>query len=334
MELLDWIPLGIVLVDTAGRVCLVNRAAGVLAGREPAECMGLQAREVFRLEGPAGEDAWERVETAPSWASGTPEREGRLTTAKGVEVPVSFTFRRVPDGLLLLFRHQASISWMRRSVAEMVAAVSHELRSPLTSVKGFTATLLKSWERFGEEEKKHMLLTVNSDADRLGRLIQDLLDASRIEAGRLRVVRRPMDPVRAAEEAVERARSQGAEVELEVEVGLPQVRADPDRVSQVLDNLVSNAIRHGGGRVRLRVFRRDGELLYAVSDEGPGIPPEDLGKIFGKFYGRGRGERKLGTGLGLYISRGIAEAHGGRLWAESQLGQGATFYFSLPLGEG
>jgi signal transduction histidine kinase len=225
--------------------------------------------------------------------------------------------------------------------AGLISTVAHELRSPLTSVKGFTSTLLRRWDRFTDDQKRLMLTTVEADADRVTRLITELLDISRIDAGRLQVRRQPVDLGPLALARVERAEVAGearGRVEVTVEPDVPEVWADPDRIQQVLDNLVENALRHGEGTVRLTV-RRDTDpgaplpdgpgVEVVVEDEGEGIAAEHLGLVFTKFW---RGARRGGTGLGLYVVRGLVEAHDGRISVGVSEHGGARFRFTLPVG--
>jgi signal transduction histidine kinase len=202
----------------------------------------------------------------------------------------------------------------------------------LTSVKGFTATLLTKWERFNDEQKKLMLQTVNSDADRVTRLISELLDVSRIEAGRLElrkqvvdipaVVQRDFDARLAAGEHADRFR-------LETSGDLPEMWVDPDKLAQVIGNLVENGVRHGAGEVTVTVTPFGDGAEVTVSDEGDGIPTQALGRIFTKFW---RGGSRGGTGLGLYIAKGIVEAHGGTIEAGRSPDGGAVLRFTLPAG--
>jgi signal transduction histidine kinase len=238
---------------------------------------------------------------------------------------------------------------LERSRADLVSTVAHELRSPLTSVKGFTATLLAKWDRFSDEQKQLMLATVNADADRVTRLLTELLDVSRIDAGRLELRTQVVDLRRALERVVA-GRVAAGEPESRFDVRmldeLPEMWLDPDKVDQVLANLIENALRHGDGTVTVEVRRvqldaaesADGaseaeESIGAeviIRDEGAGIPEETLARIFTKFW-RG-GNRRGGTGLGLYIVKGIIEAHGGTIEAGRSPGGGAQFRFILPAG--
>ena len=219
-----------------------------------------------------------------------------------------------------------------RSRADLVSTVAHELRSPLTSVKGFTATLLAKWDRFNDEQKKLMLETVNADADRVTRLLTELLDVSRIDAGRLEMRKQVVDLPAAVRKAVA-GRVAGGDPEdrfvLHVEGELPEMWADPDKVDQVVGNLVENALRHGAGTVTVIVGPVPGGAEVVVEDQGEGIPPETAARVFTRFW---RGNRGRGTGLGLYIVKGLVEAHGGHVEVGEAASGGARFRFVLPAG--
>jgi signal transduction histidine kinase len=261
-------------------------------------------------------------------------REGPL---QGRELLVTAAYVREPDHALTRFvvvlRDSRARERSERSRADLVSTVAHELRSPLTSVKGFTATLLAKWDRFTDEQKQIMLQTVNADADRVTRLISELLDVSRIEAGRLELrkqvvdvaamVRREVDARVAAGEPADR-------FEVRVSEPLPELWADPDKLAQVLGNLVENALRHGAGHVTIAVApaAHDG-VTVVVTDEGEGIPEQARQHVFGKFW---RGDRRRGTGLGLYIAKGIVDAHGGTIEASRAPTGGAQLTFALPAG--
>jgi len=231
---------------------------------------------------------------------------------------------------------------LERSRAELVSTVAHELRSPLTSVKGFTATLLNKWGRFTDDQKRVMLETVNADADRVTRLITELLDVSRIESGRMEVHRQLVDlPDRARRIIAGRVVAGDAEDRYRLEVlgGLPETWLDADKIDQILGNLVENAVRHGAGIVTIVVETahldgQDGELeldavAVSVRDQGEGISPDVAPRVFRQFW---RGKRRGGTGLGLYIVKGLVEAHGGTIGVRCAPGGGAEFRFIVPAG--
>jgi signal transduction histidine kinase len=216
---------------------------------------------------------------------------------------------------------------------EIVSTVSHELRAPLTSVKGYTTLLINRWDRLGDEEKRMMLEQVNHDADRVTRLITELLDISRLESGRLVLRRQLVDLPGLAASVVAKVRLEYDTLDAETvfPAGFPKVYADPDKLEQVLTNLVENACKYGSPRgLRIEGLAGEHRVSVAVADRGEGIPAGDLGKVFTKFF-RGGAGRPTGSGLGLWISRGLVESHGGQLVAESNQGTGATFRFTLPL---
>jgi PAS domain S-box-containing protein len=231
---------------------------------------------------------------------------------------------------------------LERSRAELVSTVAHELRSPLTSVKGFTATLLNKWGRFTDDQKRVMLETVNADADRVTRLITELLDVSRIESGRMEVHQQLVDlPDRARKIIAGRVAAGDSEdrFRLEVRDGLPETWLDADKIDQILSNLVENAVRHGAGIVTIVVepARLDDEeatgepdaAAVAVRDQGEGIAPDVAPRVFRQFW---RGKRRGGTGLGLYIVKGLVEAQGGTIGVRRAPGGGAEFRFIVPVG--
>lgn len=219
------------------------------------------------------------------------------------------------------------------SAVEIIATVSHELRSPLTSIKGFTSLLLSRWDGISDDRKKEMLEAVRHDADRVTRMLTELLDISRLEAGRLHLSPRPLEIGPLIRSVVDKVAMAESELDATIDIAddVPEVMADGDKVEQVLTNLVENAAKYGSP-IGLRVTARltDEGVAVAVADQGAGIPAEDLDRVFERFYRREEG-RPTGTGLGLWISRGLVEAHGGTLTAASTEGQGTTFTFTLPL---
>jgi len=193
--------------------------------------------------------------------------------------------------VLIGLRSAAARERQERQQAELVATVAHELRSPLTSVKGFTATLLAKWERFTDAQRRLMLETVEADADRVTRLLTELLDVARIDAGRLELHRSLVDLAAAVRRQVEGMVAGGEPAErfvVRVEGPLPETWADADKVDQVLANLLDNAVRHGSGTVTATLAAVDGGTSVTVDDEGPGVPPEQAELVFTRFW---RGSR-------------------------------------------
>jgi len=241
--------------------------------------------------------------------------------------------------LLARVRAVARVKQAEQMQADLMSMVSHELRTPLSGILGFTELLLDG--QVAGEEAHEFLEIVHREATRLNRLVDDLLHVQRFESGREsfdfcpQAVQQLVAPLR----HTFRARQETHPLVLDLPADPPLVYADGPKIEQVLFNLVSNAIKFSpaGGEVRIRAWREPGEpggqVVVAVADHGLGIPPEDLERIFQKFYRVRTPDRRdiYGTGLGLTICRQIVEAHGGRIWVESELGQGSTFYFALPV---
>jgi PAS domain S-box-containing protein len=219
----------------------------------------------------------------------------------------------------------------------ILALVSHDLKNPLAVIFMTAARMLKApGGKDRRSESRKFIESVHRSAERMNRLIQDLLDVSSIEAGRLSIDKRPQSVASLVVDAVEAVQGQAAARSLRLETRFPQgnlcVYCDADRVSQVLANLLGNAIKftEPGGTILVRVEPRTNDVCFSVADTGPGIPAVDLPHVFDRFWRNPNPARK-GTGLGLSIAKGIVEAHGSHIWVESQVGRGSVFFFTLPL---
>jgi signal transduction histidine kinase len=220
---------------------------------------------------------------------------------------------------------------------ELFSTVAHEMRIPLTSIKGYSTALLMEETRFKPETQRELLEIIDKECDVLENLISDFLESSAIDAGTLKIdlqpVRLPLLVVTTADEIKHRFPKHSVLVDFTPE--FPLIDADPERILQVLRQLLDNAAKYSpqGGLLVLRGRVIKDQAIISLADEGIGIAPEDLNRLFDRFFRAksNSGTQIIGTGLGLPISRAIVEAHGGRIWAESQLGQGSIFYFSLPL---
>ena len=337
----DELPDGLVVADDAGRVIVFNRAAARLTNTEAEEAVGKFVSDILPFRDDDGRDWWVFVDPYHGLATRTRHPERSLFLSDGTELLVSVGYVR--DGrhgpvqrLVITLRGAQQRARLERSRAELVSTVAHELRSPLTSVKGFTATLLAKWHRFTDDQKRVMLETVNADADRVTRLITELLDVSRIESGRMEVHRQLVDiPDRARRLIAGRVAAGEAEerFRLEAAADLPETWLDADKIDQILGNLVENAVRHGAGIVTVVVERArvggDPAVAVSVRDQGEGIPPEVAPRVFRQFW---RGKRRGGTGLGLYIVKGLVEALDGDITVGRAPGGGAEFRFILPAG--
>jgi len=337
----DEIPDGLVVADDAGRVIIFNQAAARLTSVAAEEAVGKFVSDVLPFRDDDGRDWWVCVDPYHGLATRTRHPERSLYLTDGTELLVSAGYVRDGRGgpvrrLVITLRGAQQRARLERSRAELVSTVAHELRSPLTSVKGFTATLLAKWPRFTDNQKLVMLETVNADADRVTRLITELLDVSRIESGRMEVHRELVDvPERVRRFIAGRVAAGEPEdrYRLEVVSDLPDTWLDADKVDQILANLVENAVRHGAGIVTVVVERAriggDQAVAVSVRDQGEGIPPEMAHRVFRQFW---RGKRRGGTGLGLYIVKGLVEALGGDITVGRAPGGGAEFRFTVPAG--
>ncbi|MEJ7764241.1 MAG: ATP-binding protein [Acidimicrobiales bacterium] len=336
----DDLPDAVLQLDPGGVVADANRAALRLLGSDP---IGRPVGEACDPRTPTGQPLCEAgLPPSARLRSVTRIADQPVvvrTVAGERTVQVAGAYLRGEDGrllgALLSLRPPARRAHPAANPIEIVSTVSHELRSPLTSVKGYTSLLLNRWDRLKDEQKKMMLEQVNHDADRVTRLITELLDISRLELGRL-VLRRQMVDVRAvASSVVEKVAMDQPDLDATIVVTqeIPKVYADPDKVEQVLTNLVENACKYASPTgLRIAVEMGDERLVVSVSDRGEGISAADLPQVFRKFFRRDL-SKPTGTGLGLWISRGLVEAHGGKLTASSIEGQGTTFTFTLPLVE-
>jgi signal transduction histidine kinase len=218
--------------------------------------------------------------------------------------------------------------------ADFVSLVSHELRSPMAAVIGSARTLQVRWRELRPEQREAFLAVIADETTRLSALVGDVLDTSRIEAGTFSYVFSDVDLSAVVRDSVAAAEIGQDDVRLvsAVPAILPRVRGDAERLRQLVDNLISNAVKYSdaGGEVQVEAAANDGHVIVRVSDSGPGILSEHHGQIFEKF-GRAAGSAKPGTGLGLFLSRSFAEAHGGSLAVDSRPGEGATFTLTLPV---
>jgi len=345
----DDLPDGLVVADQAGRVTVFNRAASRLTGIPVDAALGKDVRDVLPLRDADDRCWWTQTRPYDGLCIRTRHPERSLYLPDGTEllVSVGYVRDRGADGgpqhgpgavrrLSIMLRGTQQRARAERSRADLVSTVAHELRSPLTSVKGFTATLLNKWPRFTDDQKLVMLETVNADADRVTRLITELLDVSRIESGRIEVHRELVDiPEQARRVIAGRVAAGEPEDRFRLEVGspLPETWLDADKVFQILANLIENAVRHGAGTVTIMVAPTGTEdapgVAVCVRDQGQGIAPEVAPRVFRQFW---RSKRRGGAGLGLYIVKGLVEAHGGVIAVHQAPGGGAEFRFTMPAG--
>jgi len=363
MACADELPDGLVIADHAGRVLVFNRAASRLTGIPARAAHGTDVRQLLPLHDTDGRCWWASARPYHGLSIRSRHPEMSLYLHDGTELLVTVSYVRGPRAsgpdparpgapdcpggqvqrLVIMLRGADQRARVERTRADLVSTVAHELRSPLTSVKGFTATLLAKWGRFTDDQKRVMLETVNADADRVTRLITELLDVSRIESGRMEVHRQLVSVPERAEKIVAGRVAAGDPADRYRVVAtdrLPETWLDADKVDQILGNLIENAVRHGAGTVTIvveplqtagaRAARPGGEgIAVAVRDAGDGIAPELVPRIFRQFW---RAKRRSGAGLGLYIVKGLVEAHGGTITVQRAPEGGAEFRFTMPAG--
>ncbi|MGY2874899.1 signal transduction histidine kinase [Marmoricola sp. URHA0025 HA25] len=330
-ELWNALPDGVVIADADGTVQVVNATARRMLGKVAK--VGAALTDVMALQ---DQDARDWYSVAEPYAgldsrTGIPEQSWLLPNGTEVLVTarISRTGRHGPvDGVALVLRSGRGRARLDRERSDLVATVAHELRSPLTGVKGFVTTLLSKWDRLNDEQKKLMLTTVNTDAERLSRLITELLDVARIDTGRLPLYPREIDAVPVVDRVVESVGA-GTSRTIAARHATPDAPAfaDPDKFVQVVTNLVDNAVRHGEGTVSVTTEPGPLGLRLTVDDQGEGIPEALRARAFTKFWKHGA---QGGSGLGMYIANGLVRAHGGELGILDAPGGGARIVVDWP----
>ncbi|MGA9761536.1 MAG: GAF domain-containing protein [Gaiellaceae bacterium] len=330
LAILSSVADGIVAVDRAGQIVLWNDAAERITGIASSEALGRPSSEVLRgdIEAPGGEE-----ERSISIKRGT--RELWLQVAEAV--------MRDPGGQtagkIYTLRDVSADRFVEQAKSDFVSSISHELRAPLTSIYGFAETLLRRGELFDDVQRRTFLSYIASESERLTGIVDALLDVAELDAGDLQVELATIDVGNVVREVVESAHSesmkaQGDEHNFVADLSDEPLsaEADRDKLRRVLVNLVDNAVKFspGGGTVSVVGQKRSGAIELRVRDEGVGIPEEERERIFRKFYRGSSSMMSGGTGLGLFISRGLVTAMGGRIWVESAEGQGSTFALELP----
>ncbi len=337
-SLLDALPDGAVIADAQGRVTGVNAAAERMLGVTRDGALGRPLPIVLALKNTDGEDwvAHNQPYDGLHVRTGVPEQSWLLPNGEEVLVTASLARDRPRgevSGVAVSLRSGRGRARLDRERSDLVATVAHELRSPLTGVKGFVQALLNRWDKLNDEQKKLMLTTVNADADRLSRLIAELLDVARIDTGRLSIFPRPVDAATLVQRVVDSVQAGTARtISYQPADGLPEPNADPDKFTQVVTNLVENAVRHGDGvvTVSLTPLGRESDLTgiaLTVDDEGAGIAPDIRRRVFTKFW---TGGVRGGSGLGMYIVNGLTRAHGGTVSIGDAPGGGARVRIEWP----
>ncbi|MBI2266367.1 MAG: GAF domain-containing protein [Armatimonadetes bacterium] len=338
---------GLLTLDWERRITSLNEATEKLLGWKGAEILGKRVEEVLKCRDAKGQNMdmgailVQMMESALSAAEISKKFEVVVQTKDerdrilGAVISILHNESGDPVGGVLVLRDITQEKEVERMKSDFVATVSHDLRTPLTAVKGYAVTLLRHEERFDQPTKHEFLKVINSEIDRLKRLIDNILDWSKMEAGRLEIRKENFDIIPLAKKVVEVFRISTTKHEFVIDFpsDFSLVEADPDQLEQVMNNLVSNAIKYSpsGGEIRVSGVNNGESAIVSVSDCGMGIPSEQLDKIFERFHRvDSKATRKVsGTGLGLFITKSLVEAHGGKIWAESEVGKGTTFRFTL-----
>lgn len=332
--LLDSMIEGLIVMDPQGRIVLTNRAAETLFGFSR-QMVGGTLLEAVRHHEVAAVAA--RVASERAILDHELRLEGPPTRILQVNAVALHDSAGVAAGSMLVFHDLTRLRELEGARQEFVANVSHELRTPLSLIKGAAETLIDGGKS-DPAALERLLSIIDRQADRLTLLIDDLLLLAKLDSGRIDLRPEPA-PLQGAVQEVfgdlaRRAEGRNVRLENQVPGGLI-AQADPNRLRQVLSNLVDNGIKYGraGGHLTVTARRLEGSLIeVCVRDDGPGIPAESLGRVFERFYrvDKARSREQGGTGLGLAIVKHAVQAHGGQVRVESEPGQGAAFYFTLP----
>jgi two-component system phosphate regulon sensor histidine kinase PhoR len=327
---------GLLLLDRNRKIYLANRAFKNLFGLK-IELRGKTVMEALRVHELA--ELVERAETEKQvldYELKLPDLSERWLQVNAAVISNSAGER---EGTILVFHDLTRLKQLERTREEFVANVSHELRTPLSLIKGYVETLLDG-ARNDPAIAERFLKIIERNTQRLDLLIQDLLTISALESERIKLNLQPVELRPLVEKIFTDLKPPAENKNVELVSQLPELTAtaDVNRLEQVLANLVDNAIKYGRAQGSVRVGGKkldDGKLEISVQDDGPGIPAESLDRVFERFYrvDKARSRDQGGTGLGLSIVKHIVQAHGGEVWVKSELGKGATFFFTLPVTE-
>jgi len=334
---------GVMILDPDLRIQVFNRALSQMTGWPAEQALGRPCYQVLALEKTSGRSLCSAELAEVRFDGEAPlVVEGELARPGGSRLAVSVTFSPLYDEEGRLSRVIANVVDITRfrEAEEMkstfVSVVSHELKTPVSLIKGYASTLAREDAHWDSETVRESLHVINEESDRLNALINNLLDASRIQAGGFRLERSDVNVVRLAEKVAESFQTQTDRHHfvLDFAADFPTVYGDEERLRQVFNNLISNAIKYApqGGEIRVGGWPAADSVTVYVADQGIGIPHDEQGRLFQRFYRVDSSLRRStqGAGLGLYLCASIVEAHGGHIWLRSEPGKGTTVFFTLP----
>jgi PAS domain S-box-containing protein len=335
---------GLFLLDPAYRFTRFNRACSRLTGYEPEQVIGRYHKDIIRWLRKEPGLSFEDAEAGgwPLSPQATLYVEGDLIIANGSALSVGITYAPTLSSegkLLSIIANIRDITKFREAEelkSTFISIISHELRTPVALIKGYTGTLRREDAEWDPEVVRTSLSVIEEEADRLANLIDDLLDASRLQAGALSLNRTDLAMDVLIQQITEKYARQTSEHEFRVDfpADLPSVYADESRLTQVITNLLSNADKYSprGGLITISGHSLVKEVVICVEDEGSGISNEDIPRVFDQFYRSNDAARKTkGAGLGLFLAKAVVEAHGGRIWVDDRVSKGARICFSLPI---
>jgi two-component system phosphate regulon sensor histidine kinase PhoR len=321
---------GIIIVNSKGIVERINNTGVKMFHISREDAIGKSIVEVLRQYQLV--ELWKACTATRKQQTATVETSPDRLFIQGIASPIAWLD---PDSVMLIFQDLTRIHQLETVRKDFVSNVSHELRTPLTSLKALTETIHESVNKDPESTQKFLLL-MDQEVDNLTQLLNELIELSRLESGRVPLDRKRISPAVILKSVDEMMRLQAERNGLTFSINYPDeisaISADLERVKQVMTNLIHNAIKFTkpGGSIIISVTEQEDKVIFQIEDTGSGIDPDVLPRIFERFYKADQSRSSAGAGLGLSISRHIVEAHGGKIWAESEPGVGSKFFFSLP----
>ncbi|MBI5840790.1 MAG: GAF domain-containing protein [Chloroflexi bacterium] len=332
---------GLILSDLKGKVVYANRRISELSALSPEELSGTPVDNVLNRIVANALDTRSAKQGIRNILGRQDKRKAELAlelNGKVIHLRLEafdvLDARNTSIGQGLILQDITADREVDRMKSSLVSTVSHELRTPLAAIKGYASTLLAEDVQWDGKSQREFISVISDETDRLSNLVNNLLDLSRIEAGSLRLSREECQLNEMIQKAAKQALQNGNRFEVQIEAGLPPLYADPPRLESILRNLIENSVKYAGAEavIRVAVQRDKKNIVFRVSDNGPGIPPEEAKRIFDSFYRVDDSFSRIasGAGLGLAICQGLVRAHGGEIWVEPQEG-GACIAFFIPL---